>query len=365
GANLNAGTAFGTPEATISASGLSDNFDKWFALMTDILLHPNFPDGELQKYKQRQLVALRQQRTSPTFLANERFNKAVYGSFPAATVSTTPEAIQAMTSEALAKWHHERYAPQNSILAIAGDVDAKQLIPKLNKALADWKRNDFVEKIPPSPSPAAEKKIYLVDRPGSVQTNLVLGNIAIDRRSPDYFAVNVMNRILGGGPAGRLFLNLREEKGYTYGAYSNFSATEFAGPWRATAEVRTPVTDGSMTEFLKEFTRLRDEKVPASEMDDAQRSIVATFALSLEQPTQVLGYATTRKIYNLPDDYWDTYPAKITAVTPDDVARVARKYVNLETLQVVAVGDAGKIKSVLEKYGPVAVYGADGKPVTP
>jgi zinc protease len=362
GANLNSGTGFGTTEATLSASGLSDNFDRWFALMTDVLLHPTFPDSELQKYKQRQLVGLKQQRTQPTFLASERFSKAVYGSFPAAIVSTTPEAIQALTSEALVKWHRERYAPQNAILAIAGDVDAKQLIPKLNKALADWKRNDFVVTIPPSPTPAAEKKIYLVNRPGSVQTNLVLGNIGIDRRSPDYIAFNVMNRILGGSATGRLFLNLREEKGYTYGAYSSFNATEFAGPWRANAEVRTPVTEGSMTEFLKEFNRIRDEKVPAAELDEAQRSIVAVFALSLEQPAQVLSYAITRKIYDLPGDYWDTYPAKITAIAPDDVMRVAKKYIGIDNLQVVAVGDASKIKSVLEKYGPVTVYGADGKP---
>jgi zinc protease len=365
GANLNAGTGFGTLEATVSGSGLSDNFDKWFGLMTDVLLHPSFPDGELQKYKQRQIVGLKQQRTQPTFLSGERFSKAVYGDFPAAIVSTTPEALQAMTSETLAKWHHERYVPQNAILAIAGDVDPKQLIAKLNKSLAEWKGNDFVATVPPSPVAVKEKQIYLVNRPGSVQTNLVLGNIAIDRRSPDYFAYNVMNRILGGGAAGRLFINLREEKGYTYGAYSSFAATEFAGPWRATAEVRTPVTEGSMVEFLKEFNRLRNEKVPASELDEATRSIVATFALSLEQPTQVLSYATTRKVYNLPADYWDTYPAKITAVTADDVMRVAKKYINPDNLQVVAVGDASVIKPVLEKFGPVTVYGADGKPVTP
>ncbi len=365
GANLTAGTGFGIPEATIMASGLTDNFDQWFALMTDIVLHPSFPDGELQKYKQRQLINLRQQRTSPVFLAGERFNKAVYGKFPAATVSSTPESIGSLTSDVLAKWHRERYVPQNAILAIAGDVNAKQLIEKLGKTFADWKRTDFVETIPPGPAPAAEKKIFLIDRPGSVQTNLILGNIAIDRRSPDYFPVFVMNHILGGGPSGRLFLNLREEKGYTYGAYSNLAASEFAGPWRATAEVRTPVTGESVTEFLKEFNRLRDEKVPASELEDAQRAIIASFALSLERPAEVLSYATTRKIYNLPADYWDTYPAKIAAVTADDIERVARKYVTLNNLQIVAVGDASKIKPVLEKFGEVTVYNSDGKPVVP
>jgi zinc protease len=117
-----------------------------------------------------------------------------------------------------------------------------------------------------------------------------------------------------------------------------------------------------MTEFLKELNRIRDEKVGTDELEEQKRSIVASFALSLESPAQLLNYAITRKIYNLPDDYWDTYPAKIMAVTADDVQRVARQYVNPRTQQVVVVGDAKKIKSVLEKFGPVEVYDADGKP---
>jgi len=189
-----------------------------------------------------------------------------------------------------------------------------------------------------------------------------MGNIAIDRRHPDYFAVNVMNTIDGGGGSARLFLNLREEKGYTYGVYSSFTALKYPGPWSAGGDVRTEVTEGAMTEFLKELNRIRDEKVGADELEEQKRSIVASFALSLESPAQLLNYAITRKIYNLPDDYWDTYPAKIMAVTADDVQRVARQYVNPQTQQVVVVGDAKKIKSVLEKFGHVEVYDADGKP---
>ena len=363
GAQISAGAGFGSTEANVRASGLSDNFDQWLALFADVLLHPTFDDGELNRLKQRQMANLRQQRTSPSFLANERFSRAVYGDFPASRVSATPASIAAMKTELLAKWHKERYVPQNAIIAVSGDVKAAALVAKLNKAFAEWKATDFHETVPPSPAPAAEKKIYLVDRPDSVQTSLVMGNLAIDRRSPDYFAVSVMNRVLGGGPTGRLFLKLREEKGYTYGAYSSVSAGEFTGPWRATSDVRTPVTDGAMTEFLGEFKRIREEKVPDAELDEARRSLVAAFALSLEHPSQVLQYAITRKIYGLPDDYWDTYPARIAAVTADDVARVAKKYVSLDNLQVVAVGDVSKIRSVMEKYGPVTVYDAEGKVV--
>ncbi|MDQ6699282.1 MAG: insulinase family protein [Acidobacteriota bacterium] len=364
GATLFASSNFGSPEATIIASGLSDNFDQWFALATDVLLHPSFPAGELNKSKQRQLVALRQQRSSPSFLASERFNKAVYGTFPAAVVSATPESLQAMTSEMLAKWHAERYVPQNAILGIAGDVTAAQLIPKLKATLAEWKRTSYEEKLPPNPAPVAEKKILLVNRPNSVQTNLILGNIAIDRLSPDYIPVTVMNRVLGGGGSSRLFMKLREEKGYTYGAYSGIAAAQFPGPWRAYSDVRTEVTDGAMTEFMNELRRIREEKVPAQELEEATHSLVAAFALSLEQPSQLLSYAITRTRYNLPADYWETYPAKIAAVSADDIARVAKKYINLDTVQVVAVGDASKIKTILEKYGPVTVYDTEGKVVT-
>jgi predicted Zn-dependent peptidase len=264
----------------------------------------------------------------------------------------------------LAAWHRDHYAPQNSILGIAGDVKAAELIPKLKQWLAGWKRTDYKETLPPNPTPTTTGKIYLIDRPNSVQSTIEMGNIAIDRRHPDYFAVNVMNTIVGGGASARLFLNLREEKGYTYGVYSNFIALKYPGPWSASGDVRTEVTEGAMTEFMKELNRIRDEKVGANELEEQKRSIVASFALSLESPAQLLNYAITRKIYNLPDDYWDTYSAKIMAITADDVQRVARQYINPQTQQVVVVGDSKKIKSVLEKFGQVEVYDADGKPQT-
>lgn len=207
----------------------------------------------------------------------------------------------------------------------------------------------------------ASKKIYLVDRPNSVQTTITMGNIAIDRRSPDYVAMVVMNRIVGGGPAARLFINLREEKGYTYGAYSSFTALKYPGPWSAGGDVRTEVTEGAMTEFLKEIRRIREEPVPQAELQEGKQSIVANFALSLEQPTQLLNYAITSQLYGLPDDYWDTYPARLMAVTADDVRRVARTYTDPESIQVVTVGDASKIKSVLEQFGPVEVYSTEGE----
>jgi zinc protease len=363
GATLNAFSSFTSASAGVNASGLSDNFDDWFALAVDILLNPTFPEEEWNRLKQRTKINLRQQRAQPGFLLNEQFSRVVFGSHPAAVTSHSEKVLDAITPQMLAAWHRERFTPQNTILGIAGDVRAKELLPKLEKWLGGWKKSELKEVMPPDPKPAAAKKIYLVDRPDSKQTNVQMGNIAIDRRSPDYIPLVVANRVLGGGPAGRLFLNLREEKGYTYGAYSNFTALKYPGPWVASGDVRTEVTDGAMTEFLKEIRRLLDEKVPAEELDEARRSVVAGFALSLEQPATLLNYEITRKIYGFPADYWDTYPAKISAVTAEDVQRVARQYLDPEKIQIVAVGDASQVRAVLEKYGPVEVYDTEGRPV--
>ena len=364
GATLGASSSFGSAASAISASGLSDNFEEWFALFTDVLLHPAFPADELDKLKQRLKASLRQQRSSPGFLVSERFNRAVYGDHPAAVRSATPESVDAFTSEALAQWHRERYAPQNAILSFAGDVSASDLLPKLEKWLGEWERTELEIKLPPNPTPVPAKKVYVVDRPNSVQTSLTMGNIAIDRRDSDYIPMVVMNRVLGQGPAARLFLNLREEKGYTYGVSSSFTALMYPGPWRVGGSLRTEVTEGAMTEFLYELGRIRDEAVPEKELEEAKRAMVANFALSLERPTQLLSYARIIKIYGFPEDYWDTYPAKLMAVTAAEVQRVARTYLNLDTMQVVAVGNAGKIKEIMEAYGPVEVYDTEGNPVS-
>lgn len=362
GASFSASASFGEDSASVNASGLSDNVDSWFPLVADILLHPAFPADELAKLKQRQKVQLVQQRQQPGFLASEQFSKAVYGTHPAATISATVESIDALTSEKLAKWHKERYAPQNTILGIAGDVNPKEFIAKLNAWLAGWQKTDFKPAAVPGTSPVKERRVFVVDRANSVQTTLAMGNIAITRTSPDYPAMVVMDQILGAGAAGRLFLNLREAKGYTYGVYSRFTADKYAGPFRAGGDARTEVTEGAMTEFWNEFGRIRDEKVSDKELDDAHHAVVASFALSLEHPSQLLDFAETVKIYGLPADYWDKYPAQIFAVSADDVQRAARKYVDPATMQVVAVGNAQKIVPVMEKYGKIQLYDTQGKP---
>lgn len=364
GASATVSTSFGSTWAVVNANGLSDNLDQWFPIAADILLDPSFPKSELDKLKTRLKIRLQQQRSVPSFLAMERFNRVLFGDHPAAVIAPTPEAVDALTPELLTKWHTEHFCPQNTILGIAGDVKPAEIVLKLNNWLAAWKKTDYKPQLPPDAAPATARKVFLVDRPGSVQTTVYLGNIAMKRVDPDYMPLLLMNKIVGGGATGRFFTNLREEHGYTYGAYSGLDAGVYAGPWTGSSDVRTEVTDGALTELFKEIKRIGMEPVPDSELDEAKRSMVASFALSLESPSSMLSYALQSEIFGLPADYWETYPARLMAVSAGDVQQAGAKYLRPDAIQVVAVGDGAKIKSILEKYGPLETYNLDGKPVT-
>jgi predicted Zn-dependent peptidase len=346
--------------ATLVASGLSENFDQWFALATDILLHPSFPADEWQRLKQNRRATLQGQRTNPTFLATERFNQAVFANHPAGALMTAPQ-LDTLTVESFHSWHDERYVPQNTLLGIVGDFTPSEILPKLEKALGSWKKTEFGVRPPADPKPVDTRRAFLIDRPNSVETTLLIGNIGVDRRSPDYIPLVVATTIIGSSPEGRLFSNLREEKGYTYGISSSFAAGEFAGPWLTQTQVRTDVTENSLSEIFREIQRLSDEPVPAAELEERKRKLVARFALPMENPTSPVTNELTIKSFGFPEDYWETYPNQVMAVTAQDIQRVARKYINAEKMQIVAVGDAGKIRAALEKYGPVETYDISGK----
>ena len=361
GASIFSNSGLSSMTSTVTVGGLVENMDQILDIFADVVRNPSFPQDEINKYKTRTLTNLQVQRTSPQFLAQEQFSKAIYGDHPAGLVSTPAESIKKLTTADMAKFHSTYYRPNNAILTVVGDVTMKSILPAIEKAFGDWQKAEVpATTIPPAPAQSAAK-IFLIDRPNSVQTVLQLGTLGIERTSPDYFAVLLADRVLGGGPSGRLFLNLREDKGYTYGAYSGFGGSKFRGTWVSSSEVRTDVTEGAMKEFMYELNRLRDEPVSAEELENAKRAIVGSFALSLETPQSLLGNIVTQKLYNLPADYWDTYPQKVAAITAADVQRVAQKYIDKEHLQVVAVGDASKAKEILARYGTVQVYDADGK----
>lgn len=363
GATFNANAPFGSNLTTIQSNGLSASADKLLDLMSDIVLNANFPAEELERYRRREKAGLVQLRSNPNFLARERFAKAIYGDFPASIQAPTAESLQQATPETLKAFHDKYYAPNNSILALAGDITVAQAKELATKYFGGWKNHPVPGASLGNVPPPAAAKVLLVERPGSVQSNILAGVFSLRRSDPDYIALSVANRVLGGGAASRLFTNLREEKGYTYGAYSRVSADLFPGTLSANTEVRNAVTDGSLHELMYEFKRLRDEKVPVAELEDAKRSIVSSFALSLENSAGIVNTWLGVKYYGLKPDYWDKYPDEVAKVDPDTVQRLAKKYIDLDHLQIVIVGDPGQIREAAAKYGAVDAFDADGKPL--
>jgi len=353
GAGLSSSSGPASGESVVSLTGLSDNVDQTLAIAADVIRNPTFPAGELDKFRARYLAQLQIQRANPGFQAQEQFMRAIYGEHPGALVVPSEAVIKGLTSADLAAFHAARYRPNNAFLIAHGDITLKELVAKLEHHFGGWAKADTTKVSLPPPKGPEKGRVLLVDRPGSVQTSLWLGSLGIERNSDDYFAVLVMNHILGGGPASRLFMNLREDKGLTYGVYSSFTGTTFPGVMVASTDVRTAVTEDAMRELDLELKRIANEPVSEQELTNARRALIGRFALSLDSPQSLMGNLATQKIYKLPADYWDTYPQRVEAITPADIQRVAKKYYDRERLQIVAVGDAGQIGKVLEKYGTV------------
>jgi zinc protease len=362
-ASVTVGAGISAGFAQMTGSGLTNNLDTVLALMADVLMNPSFPQVEIDRYKTRSKANFINQRTQPGFLAQERLNKALFGDHPSARVSPTPAALDALTRDALVGFHRTRYIPDRAILAVAGDISLAQAKSKAEAVFGAWKKSGAA--IEPMQSPAAPggPTISFVARTNSVQTSLRVGAQSIDRTSADYDALTVANRVLGGGPTGRLFMHLREEKSYTYGAYSNFNATRVVGPWSAATDVRSEVTDAALTDLIDEVRQMRDAPVPEKELADTKKALVAGFALSLENPNAILQNYIDRYIYKMPADYWDTYPARIEAITAADVQRVAKKYWAADRLQIVAVGDQAQVEPALKKLGTFRSFDAEGKEI--
>lgn len=356
GATLNAESDLQNFWASIATSGLVENLDQTLDIFADVVRSPKFPADEIEKYKTRAIASLKAQLGNPQILGQQRFQQAIYGDHPGGFFAPPAESIARLTPADLQKFHALHYKPNNAILLIMGDVSLPEVKAKIARLFGDWPRGDVPElEIPPAPA-QAETKVHLVNRPGAAQTILGFGNLAMQFNDPDYFAFLVMNHILGGAGPSRLYLNLREEKGYTYSVNSFFNLPKYRGYWLANAAVRTEVTDGALHEFMYELRRIRDEKVTPTELEDARRALIGRFALDLERPADLLDNIVMQKLFNLPADYWDTYPQRVAAVTAEDVQRAAQKYIDLPHLQIIAVGDAAKIRETLAKYGDVEVY---------
>lgn len=361
GASLSADSRFGASYTSVNGSGLIDSAPQILDLMSDIVLHPAFPEAELAKYKQRQAAAMEDRLSNPTFLGQQMFRRVLYGDAPLSVASPTKESVEKATRDDLKKCHDQHYRPGNAILGVTGDFKPAEMRAMIEKYFGAWTGKAEAPLAFPTVVTLQPSKITLVDRPASVQAYIIGGGQSIRRSDPIYPTLAVMNQVLGGGAQARLFLDLREEHGYTYGAYSRFDAEIYPGQWLAFSPVRTPVTDGSMTQFVYEFKRINNELVPQTELDDARRAIVAGFALSLEQPAQQLNNWLTSAHFGLPSDYWEKYPDRVAAVDAASVQAAAKKFVDLDHMQWVAVGDRKQIQETLAKYGPVTVVDVTGK----
>jgi zinc protease len=349
GASLSAGA--GSDFTTVAASALSAYADEVLELLADVALRPAFPENELQLSQANAKQNLIAQRAQPTFLASEAVAHVLFGEHPYAVVSPTPESLDALTRERLLAEHRTRFVPNNAVLLVVGDVRRERVLARVEELFGGWPRGDVLQPQFPAPPALEGRAAYIVDRPGSAQTNIIVANAGITRTHPDYFPVLVMHTILGGTASARLFMNLREEKGYTYGAYTQLDARRYAGSFRATTEVRTPVTGASLKEIFYELERIRAEDVSGKELADAKSYLTGIFPIRLETQEGLVEQFVQIKMHSLPPDYLATYRENIQRVTAAEVRRVADAYVTPDCAAIVVVGDAEQIR---EQVAPFA-----------
>jgi zinc protease len=348
----------------IAASALSLYSSDVFRLMADMVLNPSFPENELALYKKNTIENLKYQRSQPAFLADEQMSKIIYGTHPYSIASPSAADVEKITREKLMAFHDKMFTANNATLIVVGDVNRDSLLKEIKDSFGNWKKGTAEAMKFSTPPVRTATTLTVVDRPGSLQSNIVLANLAIDRSNPDYFPVLVMNKILGEGGSARLFMNLREAKGYTYGAYSRFDTKRLAGNFQATAEVRTPVTGDSLKEFFYELNRIRNEKVSEKELRDAKSFLMGVFPLRAETQEGLTNLLVSQQLYDLPADYLQTYRDKVNAVTLEDVERVAKKYIAPDKIAIVIVGDAEEILKQVKPYSTkIEVFDTEGKAV--
>ena len=350
---------------TVAASSISLYAGEILDLMADVTLNPSFPQNEVDLARENTKQLLIQQRAQPTFLASERLSQVVFGKHPYSRLSPTPEMLDLMTRDQLVRFRETTYIPNNAVFMVVGDVDRDTTIAQIEKLFGAWKPGTLPElDLPPLPKRSA-RSVYVVDRPGSAQSNIVMANEGITRTSPDYFPMLLMHTILGANASSRLFMNLREEKGYTYGAYSNLDARRLAGTFRASAEVRTPVTGASLHEFFYELERIRDEAVTAEELKNAKAYLAGVFPIRIETQDGLIDQLVSIRMYDLPPDYLETYREAVNAVTAEDIQRVAQAHVTPDSAAIVIVGDAQAISDQVKPYAEVIeLYDTEGNKKT-
>ena len=316
-------------------------------LMADVALRPTFPAEELERQRQMRQTDLLQARDNAATIASLAFSRVLYGPshrFGTAAMGTAA-TLSAFTRDDLLSFYRGAFRPDNATLVVVGDITPDRILPLLETSFGSWKSASAAAAAPalPTASPPARRQVYVVDKPGAPQTQIRIGTIGVARSTPDFFAIQVMNTILGGSFSSRLNLNLREKRGYTYGASSGFDMRLSPGPFSAQAGVQTDKTSESLTEFFNELNGIL-KTVPADELARAKNYVALRFPTTFETTGDIARRLEDAIVYRLPDDYFPRYVQNIDAITAADVQRVAQKYIQPDRLAVVVVGDRKTIE---------------------
>jgi len=352
-----------TDSAELGLSLLSRHIGRGLELLADSAEHPAFPAADLERIRANRLTSLLQQQDSPVQLA---FRAGALNLFGAASpygydALGTAGSLHAITREEIAGFYAGHYAPKSSLLELTGDVTAAEARKLAEEAFGKWNSSAAPASVPQAPA-APERKILLVDKPGSPQTALLTFGVGMKRNSPDYAAVTVMNTMLGGLFSSRINMNLREEHGYTYGAFSFFRFYRGTGPFIAGAQVRSDVTAPAAEQLFKELDGIHTRPLTDAELRLAKDSIIRSLPGEFESASSVNGQLADLWLYGLPIDYYTKLPAEIEDVTSAEAQAAAAKYIHAENLLVIAVGDKGKIEAGLKelKLGPVEPWSESG-----
>jgi len=348
----------------IRADVLAGDAKLAFDLMADAAMHPTFPEKEVELQRTQTLSQLTLELSQPASLAERAFARGLFGSHPYGRRSE-PATVKAITRADLVAFHATRIRPAGSLLVVAGSLTMAQATQLATAAFGQWKgAAPEPVKLAAFPSRTA-REIVLVHRAGSVQSNIVVGNLTWRPDDPRAYGATIANRLLGGGADSRLFMTLREAKGWTYGAYSSLVRRRLMGDFEATAEVRTAVTDSALVELLSQLDRVGNEPIPADEFERTRNALTGAFPLNIESANQVAAQVSTAKLLGLPADYVPTYRQRLSAVTAAQAQAAAKAAIRPAQALIVVVGDATKLRDKLEKIAKVTLVAPDGTPLTP
>jgi predicted Zn-dependent peptidase len=361
-------TNVGGESGAMTFVSTTGKFAQTLDIMADMLLNSTFPADALERLRAQRLVALTQARAQPGAIAGRVFPRVLYGlAHPYGRVATE-DSLKAVTRDDVVAFHGKYFQPGRALVTVVGDVTAAGIKPVVEKALASWvkagSRPDFTY---PALPERAKTTIYLVDRPGAAQSTVAIGEPGPSRSTPDYYAMQVMNTMLGGMFQSRLNANIREEKGYSYGVSSSFAYGKGPGPFRTGGDIVGDKTDAALVEFMKELKGiLGDRPVTDEELQTAKDSLIQRLPGTFASVSAINGALTALWVQGLPDDYYQQYTKAVAAVTKADVLRVAKKYIEIDKLAIVIVGDRASIEGPLKATGiaPIAYLDIEGAPKT-